>query len=69
MRLLELVELGEFRLVKVATYNTLPYAILSHTWAHSQEIIYKDLIGGTRQSRTSYEKIKFCREQVTKDSL
>jgi Heterokaryon incompatibility protein (HET) len=69
MRLLELVEPGKFRLVKVATHNTLPYAILSHTWAHGQEITYKDLIGGTGQSRTGYEKIKFCGEQATKDGL
>jgi hypothetical protein len=69
MHLLEIKGPGEFRLVQVATHNTLPYAILSHTWTHGQEVTYRDLISGTGNSKTGYEKIKFCGEQATNDGL
>ena len=69
MRLLEIKSLGEFSLVQVATHNTLPYAVLSHTWTHGQEVTYKDLISGAGKSKTGYEKIKFCGEQATQDGL
>jgi Heterokaryon incompatibility protein (HET) len=69
MRLLETEGPGEFSLVQVATHNNLPYAILSHTWTHGQEVTYKDLISGAGKSKTGYEKIKFCGEQATKDGL
>jgi len=69
MRLLEIKGPGEFSLVQVATHNTLPYAILSHTWVHDQEVTYKDLVGGAGERKTGYEKIKFCGEQATKDGL
>ncbi|KAG9242077.1 P-loop containing nucleoside triphosphate hydrolase protein [Calycina marina] len=55
MRLLKRVWPDEFSLVEVATHNTLPYAILSHTWIHGEE--------------TGYEKIKFCGEQAAKDGF
>jgi hypothetical protein len=38
MRPLEFKTPGEFSLVQVATDNTLPYIILSHTWIHGQEV-------------------------------
>ncbi|CZR51333.1 related to kinesin light chain 1 [Phialocephala subalpina] len=69
MRLLEIKGPGEFSLVQVATHNTLPYAILSHTWVHGQEVTYRDLVNGTGDGKTGYEKIKFCGEQATKDGL
>jgi len=69
MRLLEIKSHGEFSLVQVATHNTLPYAVLSHTWTHGQEVTYKDLISGAGKSKTGYEKIKFCGEQATQDGL
>ncbi|KAF4625403.1 hypothetical protein G7Y89_g12766 [Cudoniella acicularis] len=69
MRLLEIKGPGEFSLVQVATHNTLPYAILSHTWAHGQEVTYRDLISGAGERKTGYEKIKFCGEQAMKDGL
>jgi hypothetical protein len=69
MRLLEMKSPGEFSLVQVATHNTLPYAILSHTWTYGQEVIYEDVITGAGKDKTSYEKIKFCREQAAQDSL
>ncbi|KAH8663632.1 P-loop containing nucleoside triphosphate hydrolase protein [Tricladium varicosporioides] len=68
MRLLEMKAPGEFSFVQVATHNTLPYAILSHTWT-GQEVTYQDLISGAGKSKSGYEKIKFCGEQATRDSL
>ncbi|EDO03145.1 hypothetical protein SS1G_05625 [Sclerotinia sclerotiorum 1980 UF-70] len=68
MRLLEMKSPGEFSLIHVATHDTLPYAILSHTWT-DQEVTYKDLISGTGKSKSGYEKIKFCGEQAAKDGL
>jgi hypothetical protein len=69
MRLLKLVGPDEFSLVQVPTHNTLPYAILSHTWIHGQEVTYQELISGAGKSKTGYKKIKFCGEQATKDGL
>ncbi|KAN0117100.1 hypothetical protein V8E51_003077 [Hyaloscypha variabilis] len=68
MRLLEMKSLGEFSLIQVATHNTLPYAILSHTWT-DQEVTYQDLISGAGKSKSGYEKIKFCGEQAARDGL
>lgn len=69
MHLLEINGSGEFSLVQAATHNDLPYAILSHTWTHGQEVTYEDLISGVRESKAGYEKIKFCGEQAAKDGL
>ncbi|EDN95632.1 hypothetical protein SS1G_11511 [Sclerotinia sclerotiorum 1980 UF-70] len=68
MYLLEMKSPGEFSLIYVATHDTLPYAILSHTWT-DQEVTYKDLISGTGKSKSGYKKIKFCGEQAAKDGL
>ena len=68
MRLLEIKSPGEFSLIQVATHNTLPYAILSHTWT-GQEVTYQDLISGAGKSKSGYEKIKFCGEQASRDGL
>jgi hypothetical protein len=68
MRLLEIKGPGEFSLIQVATHNTYPYAILSHTWT-GQEVTYQDLISGAGKSKSGYEKIKFCGEQATRDGL
>jgi hypothetical protein len=69
MRLLEMKSPGEFSLIQVANRrNTLPYAILSHTWT-GQEVTYQDLISGAAKSKSGYDKIKFCGEQASKDKL
>ncbi|KAH8678794.1 hypothetical protein BGZ60DRAFT_446050 [Tricladium varicosporioides] len=68
MRLIEIKGPGEFSLVQVPTHNTLPYAILSHTWT-SQEVTYQDLISGAGKSKSGYKKISFCEEQATRDGL
>jgi hypothetical protein len=68
MHLLEMKSQGEFSLIHVATHNTLPYAILSHTWT-DEEVTYQDIINSTGESKSGYEKIKFCGEQATRDGL
>ncbi|CZR65364.1 related to kinesin light chain 1 [Phialocephala subalpina] len=69
MRLLEIKGPGEFSLVQVASHTTLSYAILSHTWTDGQEVTYQDLISGAGNSKSGYDKIKFCGEQATRDGL
>jgi hypothetical protein len=69
MRLLQLIGPNKFSLVQVPTHNTLPYAILSHTWTDGQEVTYQDLIRGVGKRRSGYEKIKFCGEQAAKDGF
>jgi hypothetical protein len=46
-----------------------PYAILSHTWQHGQEVTFDDLMNGTGESKSGYEKIQFCAEQARRDKL
>jgi hypothetical protein len=46
-----------------------PYAILSHTWQHGQEVLFDDLMNGTGESKAGYEKIQFCAEQARRDDL
>jgi hypothetical protein len=69
MRLLEIKGPGEFSLVQVASHTDLSYAILSHTWLDGQEVTYQDLIRGAGNGKSGYDKIKFCGEQATRDSL
>jgi hypothetical protein len=69
MRLLELVGPNEYSLVQAPTHNTLPYAILSHTWIEGQEVTYQDLITGAGKGKSGYDKIKFCAEQAATDGF
>jgi hypothetical protein len=69
MRLLKLLGADEFSLIEVPTHNTLPYAILSHTWIHGHEVTYQDLINRVGKYKSGYEKIKFCGEQAAKDGF
>ncbi|KAH9205088.1 P-loop containing nucleoside triphosphate hydrolase protein [Leptodontidium sp. 2 PMI_412] len=69
MRLLELVGPDEYSLVQAPTHNTLPYAILSHTWTEGQEVTYQDLITGAGKGKSGYDKIKFCAEPAATDGF
>jgi len=71
MRLLLRSNTGEFSLTKdlVGDDTIPPYAILSHTWKEGQEVTFKDLMDGTGQSKTGYDKIRFCGQQAERDSL
>ena len=71
MRLLERSNAGEFSLTKdLVGDNIPPYAMLSHTWgADTEEVTFKNLIGGTSKSKASYNKIRFCGEKATSHGL
>ena len=71
MRLLQCCDTGEFSLTKdfVGDDTIPPYAILSHTWKEGQEVTFQDIIDGTGQSKTGYDKIRFCGQQAEHDGL
>ncbi|KAN0072671.1 P-loop containing nucleoside triphosphate hydrolase protein [Elaphomyces granulatus] len=70
MRLLKCDDTGEFSLDLVSDNARPPYAILSHTWgADAEEVSFKDMIDGTGTSKSGYDKIRFCGEQVGYDKL
>jgi hypothetical protein len=45
------------------------YAILSHTWAHNEEVTYPEFVSGTGKSKPGYRKITFCVDQAEADGL
>jgi hypothetical protein len=59
MRLLEYNNDSELSLTEDFVSGEIPkYAILSHTWgADTEEVIYRDVIDGTRKNKVSYKKI------------
>jgi hypothetical protein len=71
MRLLECNNDSEFSLTKDFVGGEIPkYALLSHTWgADTEEVTYRDVIGGTGKNKVGYEKIRFCGEHARRDSL
>jgi hypothetical protein len=68
MRLLEYNNDGEFSLAEFFGDDIPRYAILSHRWG-AEEATLADLIDGTGKSKTSYDKIRFCREQARRNGL
>jgi hypothetical protein len=46
-----------------------PYAILSHTWQHGEEVTYVDVINDTGKSKAGWDKIHFCAQQAKRDNL
>jgi len=69
MRLLECVN-GKLRLTIDLARDIPEYAILSHTWGlDSEEVTFRDLVDGTGENKTGYEKIRFCAEQARRDGL
>lgn len=71
MRLLELIDNGEFSLTNDLVGHDIPqYAILSHTWGQdSEEVTFKDLMEGAGKSKAGYYKVRFCGEQAASDGL
>ncbi|KAH8586924.1 heterokaryon incompatibility protein-domain-containing protein [Bisporella sp. PMI_857] len=71
MRLLERSHDCEFRLTEDLVGDHIPaYAILSHTWGpDTEEVTFKDLVGGTGKDKAGYDKIRFCSEQARRDGL
>jgi hypothetical protein len=70
MRLLKLEANGEFSLTNDITNPTIPYAILSHTWAEdNEEVTFEDLKDGSGKTKSGYKKLRFCGEQAARDGL
>ncbi|KAI0150200.1 HET-domain-containing protein [Xylariaceae sp. FL1272] len=45
------------------------YAILSHRWAHGEEVSFHDMKGAHRQWMPGWSKIVFCCRQALQDGL
>ncbi|KAF2442542.1 kinesin light chain 1 [Karstenula rhodostoma CBS 690.94] len=58
-----------FELVSFDDKVAPPYAVLSHTWTEGQEVTYSELLAGTGVNKDGYNKIRFCGEQATADTL
>jgi Heterokaryon incompatibility protein (HET) len=70
MRLLKVNPDGSFSLTSVIGNKIPRYAILSHTWeADNQEVAFRDLVDGLRESKAGYRKIRFCGEQANLDGI
>ena len=71
MRLLQYNNDSGLSLTKDFAGRDIPeYAILSHTWgADTEEVTYRDVVGGTGKNKVGYEKIRFCGEQARHDRL
>ncbi|KAF2174746.1 HET-domain-containing protein [Zopfia rhizophila CBS 207.26] len=71
MRLLECNTVGKFSLTKefLGDDKVPPYAILSHTWKHGQEVTFDDLMNDTGKSKAGYDKIRFCAQQAEREGL
>jgi hypothetical protein len=65
-RLLECLPDGYLRLVSFDNDNPPPYAILSHTWIHGEEVTYSDLVAGRGKNNS---KLRFCAQQARRDGL
>ncbi|KAH9205195.1 NACHT domain-containing protein, partial [Leptodontidium sp. 2 PMI_412] len=68
MRLLYCNGDGGFSLAEFFKSAVPKYAILSHTWGE-EEVTLADLQDGTGTTKAGYEKIRFCAQQATRDSL
>jgi hypothetical protein len=70
MRLLKYEEDGELTIASFDDNATPPYAILSHTWGDdTEEVTFTDLTRSSGKDKPGYKKIRFCREQVSRDGL
>lgn len=71
MRLLERIAAGQYKPTEdfIDDAAIPPYAILSHTWTHGQEVTFQDFKNGTHKDKTGFQKIQFCGEQADKHGL
>lgn len=70
MRLLRYGEKGELTTAEFDEDRKPPYAILSHRWGpKADEVTFEDVAGNTGNSKTGYEKIRFCAENTRRDGL
>jgi hypothetical protein len=69
MRLLTRTPDGEIQLISVDDDHPPPYAILSHTWDHGQEVTYSELVAGTGKGKSGHLKIRFCVDKAAEDGI
>jgi hypothetical protein len=71
MRLLKLNNAGHFSLVWFPKDKLPPYAILSHTWGTGEddEVTFRDLIAGTGDNKSGFQKLRFCGNQAKANDL
>ncbi|KAG4410821.1 hypothetical protein IFR04_016040 [Cadophora malorum] len=62
---------GDLSLTQFEENDIPEYAILSHTWEqdNNKEVAYAEVMSGTGQGKTGFEKIRFCGERAGKDGL
>jgi hypothetical protein len=46
-----------------------PYAILSHTWQHDQEVTYADVLNDSGKHKAGWDKLAFCVQQAERNDL
>jgi hypothetical protein len=70
MHLVQVRDAETFSLVERFDDEVPEYAILSHTWGHSDdEVTYQDLQNDTARDKKGYNKLIFCGNQALKDGL
>lgn len=69
MRLLTSSAFDTFELIAFDEDVPPPFAILSHTWIHNEEVTYDELVIGTGKEKAGYAKLQFCHSRAAKDSL
>ena len=70
MHLLQVRDAETFSLVERFDDEVPEYAILSHTWGHSDdEVTYQDLQNHTAEGKEGYNKLMFCGKQAMRDGL
>ncbi|XRM45065.1 hypothetical protein ABZX51_008169 [Aspergillus tubingensis] len=66
---MRLLRVSDLKLVEFMSDNIPPYAILSHTWVHDQEVIFEDMLSGTAENKPCFTKLKKTAEQAVTDGF
>jgi hypothetical protein len=65
MRLLNTISIS---LEEFTEFETPKYVILSHTWENG-EVLYKDIVDGSRSTKPGYRKLKSCCQKAKEDGF
>ncbi|GKZ37955.1 hypothetical protein AbraIFM66950_009818 [Aspergillus brasiliensis] len=66
---MRLLKVSDLKLVEFMSDTIPPYAILSHTWVHGQEVIFEDMLSGTAEKKPGFTKLKKTAEQAADDGF
>ncbi|OJJ70456.1 hypothetical protein ASPBRDRAFT_83066, partial [Aspergillus brasiliensis CBS 101740] len=66
---MRLLRVSDLKLVEFMSDTIPPYAILSHTWVHDQEVIFEDMLSGTAENKPCFTKLKKTAEQAATDGF